>query len=296
MSIKIDGSAYLKSIKESNFIERVNELREHGCEVSLATVLVGEDPASIRYVNSKHKDCEEVGIKSIRVELSANSTTAEVIEAVHKLNNDDSVTGYIVQLPLPEHIDQDSVLNSINPNKDADGLSAINMGELMRDIDGKFNYPVPCTPMGIIRLIRAFCGYNVFNGAEVCVIGRGATVGRVIGPMLTAKSVNATAVLCHTGTRNLEECIWNADIVISCAGSPDIIKPYMVRPEQILVDVGISRRFDSEKDKYVIAGDIDKRCYDKCKAYTPNPGGVGPMTRAMLLDNVISIAERKCCD
>ena len=275
----LDGKKTAAAIK-AELTERVAKLREQGVVPGLGTVLVGDDPGSRWYVNGKHKDCAEVGISSIRIELPENATQAEVEEAVDRLNADPECTGYIVQLPLPKHMDENAVLGRIDPDKDADGLHPTNLGWLVLGKEA----PLPCTPYGIVELLRR---HDVaIAGAEVVVVGRGVTVGRPLGLLLTRRSENATVTLCHTGTRDLAAHVRNADIVVAAAGVPGIIRGDMVKPGAAVLDVGVSR-VDGK-----IAGDVAQDVYDVAGWVSPNPGGVGPMTRAMLLSNVVAAAER----
>jgi len=275
----LDGKLTAAAIK-AELTERVAKLREQGVVPGLGTVLVGDDPGSRWYVNGKHKDCAEVGISSIRVELPETATQAEVEAAVDKLNADPECTGYIVQLPLPKHMDENAVLGRIDPDKDADGLHPTNLGWLVLGKEA----PLPCTPYGIVELLRR---HDVaIAGAEVVVVGRGVTVGRPLGLLLTRRSENATVTLCHTGTRDLAAHVRNADIVVAAAGVPGIIRGDMVKPGAAVLDVGVSR-VDGK-----IAGDVAQDVYDVAGWVSPNPGGVGPMTRAMLLANVVKAAEQ----
>ncbi|MGA0092525.1 MAG: bifunctional methylenetetrahydrofolate dehydrogenase/methenyltetrahydrofolate cyclohydrolase, partial [Candidatus Nanopelagicales bacterium] len=259
---------------------RVSTLRERGITPGLATVLVGDDPGSHAYVGGKHRDCAEVGIASIRVDLPATSTQAEVEAEVRRLNDDPAVTGYIVQLPLPKGLDSNRVLEIMDPAKDADGLHPMNLGRLVLGIDA----PLPCTPRGIVELLRA---YEVpIAGAEVCIVGRGITVGRPLGLLLTRRQENATVTLCHTGTTDMAAHIAAADIVVAAAGVPHMVTPDMVKPGAALVDVGITRTEDG------LVGDIDPACAEVAAWIAPMPGGTGPMTRAMLIANVVEAAER----
>lgn len=276
---RLDGKATAATIK-AELRERVAELAERGVVPGLGTVLVGEDPASHQYVAGKHRDCAQVGIESIRVDLPDTATQEEVESAVAKLNADPACHGYIVQLPLPKGLDDNRVLGLVDPEKDADGLHPTNLGWLVL---GK-QAPLPCTPRGIIELLRR---HEVeIAGAEVCVIGRGITVGRPMGLLLTRRSENATVTLCHTGTRDLGSHVRNADIVIAAAGVPSIVTADMVKPGAALLDVGVSR------DENGIVGDVDPAAHDVAAWVSPNPGGVGPMTRALLLANVVEAAER----
>ena len=275
---KLDGVATAAAIK-AELATRVAALRERGVVPGLATVLVGEDPASQNYVRMKHRDCEQVGISSIRVELPADATAAQVEDAIRGLNADDACTGYIVQLPIPKHLDENWALSLIDPDKDADGLHPINLGRLV------LNEPatLPCTPRGIVELVRRH-GVE-WKGAEVVVVGRGITVGRPLGLILTRRSENATVTLCHTGTRDLAEHTRRADIVVAAAGVPGMVTADMIREGAVCIDVGVSR-VDGKT-----VGDLAPDVWDKAAWVTPNPGGVGPMTRAMLLSNVVDRAE-----
>ena len=275
----LDGKATAAAIKRE-LAERVAKLAEQGVVPGLGTVLVGDDPGSRWYVNGKHKDCAEVGIESIRVDLPATATQAEVEAHVRRLNDDPACTGYIVQLPLPKHMVENDVLGVIDPAKDADGLHPTNLGWLVL---GK-PAPLPCTPYGIVELLRRH-GVEI-NGADVVVVGRGVTVGRPLGLLLTRRSENATVTLCHTGTRDLAAHVRQADIVVAAAGVPGIISGDMVKPGAAVLDVGVSR-VDGK-----LAGDVAPDVYDVAGWVSPNPGGVGPMTRAMLLSNIVSAAEK----
>ncbi len=275
----LDGKATATAVKAS-LASRVTALRDRGIMPGLATVLVGDDPGSHAYVGGKHKDCAEVGIASIRVDMPATSTQAEVEAEVRRLNADPAVTGYIVQLPLPKGLDSNRVLEIIDPAKDADGLHPMNLGRLVLGIDA----PLPCTPRGIVELLRA---YEVpIAGAEVCIVGRGITVGRPLGLLLTRRQENATVTLCHTGTKDMAMHVAAADIVVAAAGVPHVISPDIVKPGAALVDVGITRTDDG------LVGDIDPACAEVAGWIAPMPGGTGPMTRAMLLANVVEAAER----
>jgi methylenetetrahydrofolate dehydrogenase (NADP+) / methenyltetrahydrofolate cyclohydrolase len=276
---KLDGTATAKAIKDE-LRERVAVLHARGIKPGLGTILVGNDPGSAWYVNGKHKDCAEVGIESIRIDLPETATQEEIEAAVRTLNEDPDCTGYIVQLPLPKGIDENRVLGLIDPAKDADGLHPTNLGWLVLGEDA----PLPCTPFGIVELLRRH-GVEL-NGAEVVVVGRGVTVGRPLGLLLTRRSENATVTLCHTGTRDLAAHTRNADIVVAAAGVPGIITGDMVKPGAALLDVGVSR-VDGK-----IAGDLAADVWDVAGWVSPNPGGVGPMTRAMLLSNIVLNAEK----
>jgi methylenetetrahydrofolate dehydrogenase (NADP+) / methenyltetrahydrofolate cyclohydrolase len=276
----LDGKATAAAIK-GELAERVAKLRAQGVVPGLATVLVGDDPGSRWYVAGKHRDCAEVGINSIRVDLPADTPQAEVEAAVTSLNENPECTGYIVQLPLPKHMEENDILGMIDPAKDADGLHPTNLGWLVL---GK-PAPLPCTPFGIVELLRR---HDVpIAGADVCVVGRGVTVGRPLGLLLTRRSENATVTLCHTGTRDLAAHVRNADIVVAAAGVTGIITGDMVKPGAAVLDVGVSRDAEGK-----LKGDVAPEVYDVAGWVSPNPGGVGPMTRAMLLSNIVLAAEQ----
>ena len=278
-AIRMDGKAVAAQIK-AELKDRVAALHAQGAAVGLGTVLVGDDPASQIYVNGKHRDCEQVGIESFRVDLAADATPEQVERSIRVLNDSALCTGYIVQLPLPQHIDLTWVLELIDPDKDADGLTADSLGKLVLGQQG----PLPCTPRGIVELLRR---YEIpLDGADVCIIGRGTTVGRPLGLLLTTRENNATVTLCHTGTKDLAEHTRRADIVVGAAGHPGLVTADMIRPGAVVVDVGITR-VDGRP-----VGDFAPEVWDVAGYATPNPGGVGPMTRAMLLANVVDRAER----
>lgn len=290
MATKIDGKMISARIKE-DLARRVAALKQRGVEPGLGTILVGSDPGSVKYVAGKHADCAEIGVTSIKRELPADATFDQIAAAVNELNADPACTGYIVQLPLPKGIDENAVIDLIDPKKDADGMHPYNLGELVLHPRGEIATPLPCTPRGVIELLGA---YDIdLNGKEVCVLGRGITIGRTIGLMLTRKEVNATVTLCHTGTRDVRDHMRRADVIVAAMGSAAFVKPDDIKEGAVLVDVGVSRVFDEEAGRYRVRGDIDKACYERASAYTPNPGGVGPMTRAMLLENVVEMAERR---
>ncbi|WP_427788415.1 bifunctional methylenetetrahydrofolate dehydrogenase/methenyltetrahydrofolate cyclohydrolase [Bifidobacterium catenulatum subsp. kashiwanohense] len=290
MSVKIDGKMVSAQVK-ANLAERVASLKERGINPGLGTILVGSDPGSVKYVAGKHADCAEIGVNSIRKELPADATFEQIAEAVQELNADPACTGYIVQLPLPKGIDENAIIDLIDPKKDADGMHPYNLGELVLHARGDITTPLPCTPRGVIELLNA---YDIdLDGKEVCVLGRGITIGRTVGLLLTRKAVNATVTLCHTGTKDVRKHMREADVIIAAMGSAGFVKPEDIKEGAVLVDVGVSRVFDEEAGRYRVKGDVDKACYEKVSAYTPNPGGVGPMTRAMLLENVVEMAERQ---
>lgn len=290
MAVRIDGRAVSAEIKK-DLATRVEMLKARGIEPGLGTILVGSDPGSVKYVAGKHADCAEIGVNSIKRELPEDATFEQIAETVRELNADPACTGYIVQLPLPKGVDENAIIDLIDPRKDADGMHPYNLGELVLHAKGDVTTPLPCTPRGVIELLRA---YDVdLNGKEVCVLGRGITIGRTIGLLLTRKSVNATVTLCHTGTKDVRDHMRRADVIVAAMGSAGFVKPDDIKEGAVLVDVGVSRVFDEEAGRYRVKGDVDKACYEKASAYTPNPGGVGPMTRAMLLQNVVEMAERR---
>ena len=277
-AVILDGKATAQTIK-NNLAQRVTALKAKGINPGLGTILVGDDAGSHAYVNGKHKDCAEVGISSIRIDLPKTATQTDVMNAITQLNNDANCTGFIVQLPLPKGLDGNIALEAMDPDKDADGLHPNNLGKLVLGQDG----PLPCTPRGIIELLRA---YKVeINGANIVIIGRGVTVGRPLGLLLTRKTENATVTLCHTGTKDLTSHLINADIVIAAAGVPHLVKVNMIKKGAALVDVGITRTENG------LVGDIDPQVKDVAGFFSPMPGGTGPMTRAMLLTNVVERAE-----
>ncbi|MEY3387800.1 MAG: hypothetical protein RI944_573 [Actinomycetota bacterium] len=278
-AIILDGKKTAEKIK-SQLAKRVEILKSKGVSPGLGTILVGDDPGSHAYVGGKHKDCSEVGIASIRVDLPSSASQEDVMKSIEKLNNDPNCTGYIVQLPLPKGLNANRALEAMDPKKDADGLHPVNLGRLVLGQDA----PLPCTPRGIVELLRQ---YQVpIDGAEVVVVGRGITVGRPIGLLLTRKSENATVTLCHTGTKDLINHTKNADIIVAAAGVAHLIKPNMIKKGAALLDVGITRT-----DKGLV-GDIDPEVKNVAGFFAPMPGGTGPMTRAMLLANVVDEAER----
>jgi methylenetetrahydrofolate dehydrogenase (NADP+)/methenyltetrahydrofolate cyclohydrolase len=278
-AITLDG----KLVRDEIFTDlrvRVAALRERGVVPGLATVIVGDDPGSHAYVRGKHSDCAKVGIVSIRRDLPASATQAELLDVVDELNTDPACTGYIVQLPLPSGLDTGVVLERMDPDKDADGLHPVSLGRLVLGEPG----PLPCTPRGIVELLRRF---DVpLAGANVTVIGRGLTVGRPLGLLLTRRSENATATLCHTATKDLAAEVARADIVVAAAGRPGLVTAEMVKPGAAVLDIGITRTDAG------LVGDVDPGVREVAGFLAPVPGGVGPMTRAMLLANVVDAAER----
>ncbi|AEG43591.1 bifunctional methylenetetrahydrofolate dehydrogenase/methenyltetrahydrofolate cyclohydrolase [Isoptericola variabilis] len=286
---KLDGKATAAAIKDE-LRTRVAALRERGVVPGLGTLLVGDDPGSQWYVAGKHRDCAEVGIESIREDLPADATQEEIEAAVRRLNEDPACTGFIVQLPLPKGIDTNRVLELVDPAKDADGLHPTNLGRLVLRVGDEIDSPLPCTPRGIIELVERH-GVSL-KGKEVVVLGRGVTVGRPIGLLLTRRAVNATVTLTHTGTQDLAGLVKRADVVVAAAGVKGLVTADMVKPGAVLVDVGVSRETDPETGKSRVVGDIHPDALEVAGWYSPNPGGVGPMTRAMLLANVVETAER----
>ena len=277
----LDGLATAKAIKTELAAEVVG-LKARGINVGLGTILVGDDPGSLSYVSGKHRDCAEVGIESIRIDLPATASRADVQAAIKDLNQASEVTGFIVQLPLPGGIDANEMLELIDPDKDADGLHPVNLGRLVMNTGGQISSPLPCTPSGIIELLER---YDVsLRGAKVAIIGRGLTVGRPLGLMLTRKGVDATPTLLHSASRHIEEVISRSDIVVAALGSPHFIRPEWIKPGAAVLDVGITR-VDGK-----LVGDVDRGVAKVAGHISPNPGGVGPMTRAMLVGNVVLAA------
>ena len=284
-AIVLDGKTTASAIK-ADLKARVDVLRSRGVLPGLGTVLVGDDPSSHSYVAGKHRDCAEVGIASIQRELPASASQTDVEAVVRELNADPACTGYIVQLPLPKGLDEFAVLELVDPSKDADGLHPSNLGRLVLMQPG----PQPCTPRGCVELLRT---YDVpINGAEVVVVGRGVTVGRPIGLLLTRRTENATVTLCHTGTKDLAAHVRRADIVVAAAGVPGLITADMVRPGAAVLDVG-STRVVGDDGKVRFVGDVDPAVREVAGWLAPMPGGVGLMTRAMLLTNVVEAAENR---
>jgi methylenetetrahydrofolate dehydrogenase (NADP+)/methenyltetrahydrofolate cyclohydrolase len=274
----LDGKATALTIK-NELKEQVTQLKASGKIPGLATVLVGDDPGSQAYVAGKHRDCADIGIHSIRVDLPANASETEILRAVNDLNDSKECTGYIVQLPLPRGINTQKILEGIDPAKDADGLHPLNLGRLVMNEKA----PLPCTPAGIVELLNR---YSVrINGAEIVVIGRGLTVGRPLSLLLTRKSENATVTLVHTGTRDIASHTQRADIVIAAVGQAHFLKLEMIKTGAAILDVGITR-VDQK-----LVGDVDPKVVEKAGWFAPMPGGVGPMTRAMLLKNVVELAQ-----
>ena len=276
-ALKMDGKVIAERIRK----EIAGKVAKLSTPIGLGTILVGSDPGSMAYVDGKHKDCAEVGIKSIKVNLPDSVSTADVVAAVNKLNQDPNCTGFIVQLPLPSGIDVQEVLSAIDPKKDADGLTPTNLGNLVLS----FNEIIPCTPKAIFALLSE---YKIkLSGAKVLIIGRGLTVGRPLSILLSQKAINATITLAHSATSNLSALIKDSDVVIAAIGSAHFIKPEMVKPGAVIVDVGITR-VDNK-----LVGDVDPTVAQIASAMAPMPGGVGPLTRAMLLQNVFELATNE---
>jgi len=281
-AVILDGKLTAGDIK-AELASKVAELKRRNIHPGLGTLLVGQDPGSLSYVAGKHRDCEQVGVQSIRIDLPESASEADIRKAIEDLNSANEVTGFIVQLPLPRGIDGNSMLELIDPAKDADGLHPMNLGKLVMNVSGEINSPMPCTPSGIIELLRR---YDVpLRGAKVAVIGRGLTVGRPLGLMLTRKGVDATPTLLHSASKNIEASIAEADIVVAALGSPHFVKPEWIKPGAAVLDVGITRSNGK------LLGDVDPAVSNVAGYLSPNPGGVGPMTRAMLVKNVVDAAS-----
>jgi methylenetetrahydrofolate dehydrogenase (NADP+)/methenyltetrahydrofolate cyclohydrolase len=265
-----------------------NELREQVAKLpskpGLGTLLVGDDPGSVSYVAGKHRDCAEVGMQSIRIDLPGSASETDVRRAIDDLNSAAEVTGFIVQLPLPKQMNTRALLEAVDPAKDADGLHPINLGKLVMNVSGQFDAPLPCTPAGIVELLRR---YNVpLAGAQVAVLGRGLTVGRPLSLLLSSKAVDATPILLHSASKNIAQQVKQADIVIAAVGQPGFVKPDWIKPGAAVLDVGITRVNDA------LVGDVDLAVSEVAGYFSPNPGGVGPMTRAMLMANVVKLATK----
>lgn len=281
-AIRLDGLATAKAIK-SELRAEVEALKLKGITPGLGTLLVGDDPGSHSYVSGKHRDCAEVGVQSIRIDLPASASSADVRAAINELNSAKEVTGYIIQLPLPSGMNQNQMLELMDPQKDADGLHPVNLGKLVMNVSGEMKSPLPCTPSGIVELLRR---YKVeTRGKEVAVIGRGLTVGRPLGLLMTRKGIDSTVTLLHSASENIQDHIRRADIVVAAIGQPHFVKPEWIKPGAAVLDVGITR-VDSK-----LVGDVDPGVQEVAGYLSPNPGGVGPMTRAMLVRNVVSAAQ-----
>ena len=287
--ILMDGKATAGTIKEE-LAEHIAKLREQGVAPGLGTILVGEDPGSRVYVDAKHRDCKEVGVRSLRVELPEDATTDDVLAAVRHFNEAPAVTGFIVQLPLPPQCNTDAIVEAIAPEKDVDGLHPINVGRLAGSSTGDLPSPIACTPRGIVELGERHG--VIWDGAVVCVIGQGKTAGRPLSVLLTHEKINSTVISCHIGTRDLKSHTKRADVVVAAAGVAGLVTPDMVKPGAAVFDVGVTREV-GEDGTSKLKGDVDVGVRDVAGYFSPNPGGVGPMTRATLLLNVVEAAERQ---
>lgn len=277
-AVKLDGLAVAKQIKVE-LTQQVATLSARGITPGLGTLLVGDDPGSLSYVAGKHRDCAEVGVDSIRIDLPGSASEADVRKAISELNSAKEVTGYIVQLPLPGGMDSNQLLELIDPDKDADGLHPVNLGRLVMSVSGEIRSPLPCTPSGIVELLRR---YNVeTKGKEVAIIGRGLTVGRPLGLLMSRKGIDATVTTLHSASKDLASNVRRADIVVAALGQPHFVKPEWIKPGAAVLDVGITRT------EAGLVGDVDPAVASIAGYLSPNPGGVGPMTRAMLVSNVV---------
>ena len=283
-AIILDGLATASAIK-LEIKEKVAELKKRGINPGLGTLLVGDDPGSHTYVSGKHRDCAEVGINSIRIDLPASASKQDIVRAIADLNSSKDVTGYIIQLPLPVGIDSLELLELIDPAKDADGLHPVNLGRLVLNVSGEMNSPVPCTPAGIVELLNRY--ELSLAGKQVAVLGRGITVGRPLGLLLTRKGIDATVTQLHSASQNIPEALQKADVIVAAIGVPHFVKREWVKKGAAVLDVGITRVSDGK-----LVGDVDSAVSEVAGYLSPNPGGVGPMTRAMLLQNVIQLASR----
>lgn len=286
---RLDGRAAAAEIK-NELRERVAALKARGITPGIATVLVGADPASQLYVGMKHRESEAIGMNSIQRELPADATQAQVEALIDELNADPACHGYIVQLPLPRHLDTDAILERIDPAKDADGLHPTNLGRLVLNVNGPITTPLPCTPRGVIELLLRN-DYDL-KGKDVVVVGRGVTIGRSIGLLLTRREINATVTLTHTGTTDLAHHLRQADVIVAAAGVKHIVQAADVKPGAAVLDVGVTRETDPETGKSKVYGDVAPDVADVAGFVSPNPGGVGPMTVALLMTNVVEAAER----
>lgn len=286
-AVILDGLATAKSIK-SEIKDQVVTLKKRGINPGLGTILVGDDPGSHAYVSGKHRDCSEVGIDSVRIDLPGSASKSDILKAINDLNSARDVTGYIIQLPLPVGLDSLELLEAMDPDKDADGLHPVNLGRLVLSVSGQINSPIPCTPAGIVELLQR---YDVsLEGKQVAVLGRGVTVGRPLGLLLTRKGIDATVTLLHSASKNIPEAVRNSDIVVAAVGVPNFVKRDWVKKGAAVLDVGITRVGDGSSAKLI--GDVEKEVSEVAGFLSPNPGGVGPMTRAMLLKNVVQMASR----
>jgi methylenetetrahydrofolate dehydrogenase (NADP+)/methenyltetrahydrofolate cyclohydrolase len=278
----LDGLATARAIKAELAIE-VQQLASKGVTPGLGTLLVGDDPGSHSYVSGKHRDCAQVGIHSVRIDLPASASRADVVSAIQDLNSAKEVTGYIVQLPLPSGMDQNQMLEMIDPAKDADGLHPINLGKLVMNVSGEMKSPLPCTPSGIVELLRR---YQIeTRGREVAILGRGLTVGRPLSLLMTRKGIDASVTLLHSASQDIPAALKRADIVVAAIGQQHFVRSEWIKPGAAVLDVGITRVASG------LVGDVDPRVSEVAGYLSPNPGGVGPMTRAMLLANVVRAAK-----
>lgn len=291
VAIRIDGTALAGRVKDDLRV-RVTALKERGVHPGLGTILVGANPASLSYIAGKHRDCAEVGIESIRLDLPASASEGEIRAAIHYMNDNPAVTAFIIQLPLPDGIDPTAMLELMDPGKDADGLHPLNLGELVLAVpggQGTIDTPLPCTPRGIVEMLQE---YDIpIAGQHVTIIGQGLTVGRPLGLLLTR--LEATATLTHSRTADVAAEVRRADIVVAAAGVAGLVKPDWIKPGAAVIDVGITRVVDEETGKARLRGDVDPAAAAVAGYLSPVPGGVGPMTRAMLLKNVVEAAERR---
>ena len=287
-AVLLDGLATARTIKQE-LAQQVIALKQKGITPGLGTLLVGDDPGSHAYVSGKHRDCAEVGVQSIRIDLPASASRSDIFRAVEDLNRAKDVTGYIIQLPLPVGISTNELLEAMDPDKDADGLHPINLGRLVLNVSGELTSPLPCTPAGIVELLSR---YDVdLSGKEVAVLGRGVTVGRPLGLLLTRKGIDATVTLVHSASKDIPTLVKRADVVIAAVGVSHFVKPDWIKPGSAVLDVGITRSQDGQSSK--LLGDVDPAVASVAGYLSPNPGGVGPMTRAMLVKNVIESARAK---
>ncbi len=288
-AVRMDGVATASAVR-LELVDRIAALKARGVFPGLGTLLVGTDPGSLSYVAGKHRDSVELGIESIRVDLPATATEDEVRAAIVALNDNPAVTGYIIQLPLPAGIDENAMLELMDPAKDADGLHPMNLGRLVLGVSGELDSPLPCTPAGLVEMLQRY-GVPI-AGRRVIVIGRGLTVGRPLGLLLTRKGLDATVTLAHSRTVDLADEVRRADIVVAAVGVPGLVKADWVKPGAAVLDVGITRRVNEETGKAKLIGDVDPAVAAVAGFLSPVPGGVGPMTRAMLMANVVAAAER----
>lgn len=287
-AITLDGVATATAIK-GELASRIAALRARGIVPGLGTLLVGDDPGSLSYVAGKHRDCAEVGIESIRIDLPVSASAADVRSAIADLNADPAVSGYIVQLPLPAGLDENAMLELIDPDKDADGLHPTNLGRLVLGVEGELHSPLPCTPAGLVELLRRHA--VPILGRHVTIVGRGLTVGRPLGLVFTRKGIDATVTLTHSRTVDLPAEVRRADIVVAALGVPHFIQPDWVKPGAAVLDVGVTRVGMTDSGRARLHGDVHPDVVEVAGWLSPNPGGVGPMTRAMLLQNVVQLAE-----